>query len=1093
LEKQTKGRWRKGRGHPYGRPDWRVHLTVFLFLVLAMAGAGYRSYFSNKSAQEGRLHRGLKQIARLKANEVAAWRLERLGDATVAATDARMIPAMKKLLTGDAEPRTRQEVLDWMDAMRTSYQYENLVLLNAGGEIKLNSGRLLSTPEFYRQLGEEPEVAGGVVLRAVPEDKQSSMAYMTTGVELKNERGERMGSMLLGVDPEVHFYPVILKWSSNYRTGETVLVERNGDEIVYLSKFEQMPEPLMKLRTKLDRKEIPGVQAALGEEGPVDGTDEAGTKVFAAAEQVPNSSWYVIARINAEDAYEPVRAEGKRLAEIFGLLALSVGCGLGLLWWHQVSVFFRQKYQGEKERRVLSGHYDYLTRFANDAVLLLDEDGGMLEVNERATEMFGYAREEMLQMNVRELRDLETLGDFDRVWGEVQEKKSLIFETRNCRKDGSTFSSEVSVRKLEVGKQSYCQAIIRDVTERKKAESALRESSERFRAIYENAGIGIALVDCDGHPVKCNPAFEKMIGYKSEELKVKSFTEITHPEDRALDWGLYGELLANKREKYTIEKRYVRRNGEIMWGLLTVTLLSKVPGEPECAIGMVEDITERKELEEQFRQSQKLEGIGKLAGGVAHDFNNLLTVINGYCEVVQGRLKKEDQNYRNVGEIRRAGERATSLTQQLLAFSRRQVSQPRALHLNALVAESEKLFGRLVGDDIVVEMQLKAKPDRVMADSSQLHQVLMNLVVNARDAMPKGGKLTIQTSNAEIGVPREAEELPGNYVLLTVGDTGVGMDAETQKHVFEPFYTTKERGKGTGLGLSTVYGIVRQSGGMTRVVSEKGKGTEFHIYLPLTEEAVATAKPLPVKQPLNGKEMILVVEDQENVRGLALETLTSYGYSVLAAANGQEALEVSKKHKGRIDLLLTDVVMPGMDGKELAGKLRALRPEIKVVYASGYGEEVISHRGVLESGVEYLQKPFGPSALAAKVREVLGQEKPRTILVVDDEEGVRHLFRDLLGTRYQVLLAADGREAMKILAGDEQVDLVITDLVMPNQEGIETIRALRARHAEMRIIAMSGAFEGQFLRTAKLLGADATLTKPIEARVLYEMVGEALS
>ncbi|HXY25863.1 MAG TPA: response regulator [Candidatus Acidoferrum sp.] len=323
-------------------------------------------------------------------------------------------------------------------------------------------------------------------------------------------------------------------------------------------------------------------------------------------------------------------------------------------------------------------------------------------------------------------------------------------------------------------------------------------------------------------------------------------------------------------------------------------------------------------------------------------------------------------------------------------------------------------------------------------------------------------------------------------------DTGEGMNQETLKHLFEPFFTTK--GKGTGLGLSTVYGIVRQSGGFIRVHSAVGHGATFSIYLPPTQAEVVESQRIAVNpSQLKGTEVILVVEDQDNVRQLVMETLRAYGYTVLGAANGQEALALSGQRREQIDLLLTDVIMPGMDGKTLAEKLKQRRPQVRVLYMSGYNEDIVSHRGVLEVGVEYLTKPFAPETLAAKVREVLaGPAERQTILVVDDEEGIRNLFQDLLGSSYRVLLASDGAEALKIIRRAEPLDLVITDLVMPNQEGIETIQALRKQHAKMRIIAMSGAFEGQFLKTAKYLGADATLAKPIEPKILRETVGEVL-
>ena len=382
-----------------------------------------------------------------------------------------------------------------------------------------------------------------------------------------------------------------------------------------------------------------------------------------------------------------------------------------------------------------------------------------------------------------------------------------------------------------------------------------------------------------------------------------------------------------------------------------------------------------RESQERYLQAQKLESIGRLAGGVAHDFNNLLTVINGYGELLAVGMRENDPNQTAVQSIRKAGARAAELTQQLLAFSRRQMIQPRAIDLNTIVGESQDMFRRLLGEDIELVVKPGAVLGRIMADPGQIHQVLMNLVVNARHAMPDGGRVTIETAAVEIDsayAKEHHETTPGPHVLLTVTDSGMGMDAETRKHLFEPFFTTKETNKGTGLGLATVYGIVKQSRGWIWVYSEPGKGTAFKIYFP----RLASDAPVPptngvAREELRGKETVLVVEDQAEVRSLAGSMLRQYGYTVLEACDGSQAMALESDHAGAIDVLLTDVVLPGINGRELADRLMAVRPAIKVLYTSGYTQEVIAHRGVLDRGVSYIAKPYTPEGLAAKVREVL--------------------------------------------------------------------------------------------------------------------------
>jgi signal transduction histidine kinase/CheY-like chemotaxis protein len=398
--------------------------------------------------------------------------------------------------------------------------------------------------------------------------------------------------------------------------------------------------------------------------------------------------------------------------------------------------------------------------------------------------------------------------------------------------------------------------------------------------------------------------------------------------------------------------------------------------------GTIEDITERnrteealRESEERLRQSQKMEGIGQLAGGMAHDFNNILTAITGYSDLTLRKLPEDNPLRHNVEQIKKAGERAASLTRQLLAFSRKQILQPKVLNLNAVVPDMDKMLRRLISEDIDLLMVLDPALGSVKADPSQIEQVILNLFVNARDAMPKGGKLTIETSNVYLSEEYSRQYVSvrsGHHVMLAVSDNGCGIEEATKKRIFEPFFTTKGTGKGTGLGLSTVYGIVKQSEGSIWVYSEVGKGTTFKVYLPRCDEVVEEHKQTaPYIQLSREGEMVLLVEDEEMVRGMARQVLEMNGYHVLEASHGKEALRICEQHKGRIDLMVTDVVMPQMGGQELAECLASSRPETRVLFVSGYTDDAIVHHGVLNEGVNFLQKPFTPDALAHKVREVL--------------------------------------------------------------------------------------------------------------------------
>ena len=492
---------------------------------------------------------------------------------------------------------------------------------------------------------------------------------------------------------------------------------------------------------------------------------------------------------------------------------------------------------------------------------------------------------------------------------------------------------------------------------------------ELFRLISENAVDMIAVVDADGHRLYNSPAYERILGYSPEELKgTSSFAQI-HPEDVERVQQAAKEA-RNGGISRSIEYRMRHKDGS--WRVLesTASTVRNAKGEIEKLVIVNRDITERKHLEEQFRQAQKMEAVGRLSGGIAHDFNNLLGVIIGYAEFLQEQLEQPHPLRSSVDEIFKAGKRAASLTRQLLAFSRQQVLDPKVLDLNTAVTDMEKLLRRVIGEDIELTTKLDECLGKIKADQGQLEQIIMNLAVNARDAMPGGGKLIVQTGNIvmdeafvrQYSYPVEQ----GAYVCLTVADTGIGMDAQTKAKAFEPFFTTKEKGKGTGLGLSTVYGVVKQSGGYIDIYSAPGEGTTFKIYLPRIEEAVEVEQsPRKSESSYRGNETILLAEDQSSLRTLTRDTLQVCGYKVLEAKDGTEALKISRRYEGRIDLLLTDVIMPEMGGYALAQEMIRERPRVQIVYMSGYTGQLTGMRNF------FLMKPFSREELKQKVREAL--------------------------------------------------------------------------------------------------------------------------
>ncbi|MFZ3330092.1 MAG: ATP-binding protein, partial [Candidatus Acidiferrales bacterium] len=510
--------------------------------------------------------------------------------------------------------------------------------------------------------------------------------------------------------------------------------------------------------------------------------------------------------------------------------------------------------------------------------------------------------------------------------------------------------------------------------ERKRAEEKIRESEARLRVLVEQLPAVLWTVGKDLRFTSALGAGLARLGLKPNQIVGVSLMDYFETNDQTF-LPIAAHRRATKGEPVTFHVEW--KGGSYT---CHVEPLRTAEGELQGAICMALDITDRKQLEEQLRQAQKMEAVGRLAGGIAHDFNNLLMVIQGYADLLTERLAEGDPLRRNAEQIQTASQRATSLTRQLLAFSRKQMLAPKVLNVQSVVVDMEKILRRLIGEDIQLETSSVPDLGLIKADRSQIEQVIMNLAVNARDAMPEGGRLTIETANVELdkaAAHPPAVLSPGKYVMLAVTDNGCGMDAETQAHIFEPFFTTKEKGKGTGLGLATVYGIVKQSGGYVWVYTEPGRGTSFKVYLPRIEDeqtargrdGKSDAQELP-----RGSETVLLVEDEKGVRELAREYLELTGYTVIAAEDGHTALELAAMHVGPIQLLMTDVVMPGISGRELAGRVKTIRPEIKVLFMSGYTDQAVVHHGILDTDAALLQKPFTMAALAAKLREILSTE-----------------------------------------------------------------------------------------------------------------------
>jgi two-component system, cell cycle sensor histidine kinase and response regulator CckA len=633
-----------------------------------------------------------------------------------------------------------------------------------------------------------------------------------------------------------------------------------------------------------------------------------------------------------------------------------------------------QRKRFEDERFQLAA----IVESSEDAIIGKDLDGIITSWNKGAEHIYGYAAEEVLGKPISILAPADRRDEILQILEKVKCGEHIKHsETARVTKSGGRIHISLTASPIrdDAGRIVGVSAVERDITERKQAEEALRTSEERYRSLFESVVHGIYRVSVDGQIFEVNPALAAMLGYDSpvEVVKLNTADIYADREERS---RLVQKWL--KKERIEDEVNWNRRNGEIIRVRLSGRTLTDQHGAVQGFEFITEDVTERRALEEQLRQAQKIEAVGQLAGGVAHEFNNFLGVILGYSELLADEAGENEGLRRKVAEIKAATQRAASLTRQLLAFSRKQILEPKVLDLNQAIWETHKLLRRLVPANIDVVPVLAPTIGQVKVDPGQVQQILINLVVNARDAMPEGGKVVIETANADLDEEDASQHVglrPGSYVLLSVSDTGCGMDAETRSHTFEPFFTTKQPGKGTGLGLSTIYGIIKQSGGHITVESVVGKGTIFRIYLPVVEAAVEEADviPAPPVEP-GGSETILVVEDETSLRRLLCMSLERRGYKVFAAKDGAEAIEIFRQHGGQIHAVVSDIMMPRVDGFDLKQRIAALRPDVKFLLMSGYSEEIVGQQPTLLQGCAFLEKPFLPDELVDKVRDLLKGE-----------------------------------------------------------------------------------------------------------------------
>jgi PAS domain S-box-containing protein len=626
--------------------------------------------------------------------------------------------------------------------------------------------------------------------------------------------------------------------------------------------------------------------------------------------------------------------------------------------------------------------YRLLAENISDVIGLYDLEMNAVYVSPSVQQLRGFTPDEVI---ARPMIDQLAPGSRDlarRVFREEMEiersgrgdpARSRTLEFEMLCKDGTTVwtESKLTTVRDSSGSLTGVIGVSRDITERKRVEGTLRDTSQTLHTLIDASVLAIVALDRDGRVTLWNNAATRLFGWSAQEVLGRPLPTV--PEDRRAEFD-EGRVRSQTGEDVVGETQRCRKDGSFVDVLRSSAAIFDPQGELVGGMAIFVDITERKQLEEQLRQAAKMEGIGRLAGGIAHDFNNLLTVIGGRSYLLLSQLPAGHEMRRDLLLIQQTGDRAAALTRQLLAFSRKQTLAPAVIDLNEIVSGMRTLLERVLGEDVDIILDLDPALGHVTADPGQLEQVILNMAVNARDAMPEGGQLTLETRHVDVDptyARQKVELAPGPYEVLSISDTGVGMNAATVARVFEPFFTTKPVGKGTGLGLATAYGIVKQSGGHITVYSEPGSGTTFRIYLPRTESSESAPVAAEEAAARRGTEVVLLAEDDVNLRALTRDILASSGYTVLESQDVEDALRIAERQDGTVHLLLTDVVMPHMSGRALAEAVKRFRPDVKVLYMSGYTDNAIVHHGVLDPGTALLQKPFTPAALARKVREVL--------------------------------------------------------------------------------------------------------------------------
>lgn len=947
-------------------------------------------YQSQKMAIIKDVEEDLTAIAMLKAKQLSDWRKERIADVNVFSDRLELLENIRSILTDSAVEPGEKTVKQFKNIVH-NYNYQNLKIFYPDGTQRWSLNKeICSCKTAIREQLELSFASGKPQFTKLHfEENEVTTANPHIGVigPIFSEDGKPLGAVTLVSDASKFLFPLIEQWPVPGKTAETLLFRVEDNQILFLNNLRHKPDTALKLKINLDQTEIIAVKAAKGRLGFMSGKDYRGVSVIAVALTIEGSPWYMVAKVDYDEAFAHWQFISKLL---LGLMALAtiLAFFLGLfLQQREKEMSKRLIYKAKIAQHLAEQRNSVTLKSIGDAVIVTDEHSRVELMNGVAENLTGWREEDAIGRPIDEV--FKIFNAQNERPAELPVKKvletgkivGLANHTKIVSKNGEEHQIEDSGApiKEENGQISGVVIVFRDVSETYRITEKLRLNEQRLRQLLKNSPVIIfSLHPDDFRATWISPNIEKILGYSVAECLAPNWWE-NHlfPDDRVQALTTSKKLF--DAGEISQEYRMLHRNGEIIWVEDHQKLVTDESGRPLEIIGAMHDISDKRNLEIQLLQAQKMEAVGRLAGGIAHDFNNMLQFILGTAELAMETLDPDSAEYHDFQEIHRVGKRSADLTRQLLGFARKQAVMPKLLDLNDAVGGMLKMLQRLIGEDICLQWLPSEKPIKVRIDPSQLDQILANLSVNARDAISGTGTITIETKVVEVDdsyCESNPEAVPGNFAQLSFSDNGMGMDPETISKLFEPFFTTKKLGQGTGLGLATIYGIIKQNLGFINVYSEKGHGATFKVYLPLIAiagEAATKEKPDSNESPVGGGESILLVEDEIDILKHEKKILEKLGYRVFATSSPLMALKMAEEQQN-IDLLLTDVIMPEMNGRELSEQILANFPQTRVLFMSGYTAEVISHHGVLKPGMNFIQKPFSTRSLAQKISQVLGKD-----------------------------------------------------------------------------------------------------------------------